>query len=132
MADKTSADGIVKLLKKSYPAAHCSLRHKNPFQLLAATILSAQCTDARVNMVTPLLFKRYPGPAEMGGAPLDSLEKLVHSTGFYKNKAKNMLKKILRVMWGQEKLKIIVEDPSGNSAIISDKAVKSSLKVKPA
>ncbi|OGR81171.1 MAG: endonuclease III [Elusimicrobia bacterium GWC2_64_44] len=78
---------IVKLLKAAYPEAHCSLDHGGPFELLMATILSAQCTDERVNMVTPALFKKYPGPAEMAKAPLAGLEKLVHSTGFYKNKA---------------------------------------------
>jgi len=78
---------IISLLKKTYPGADCSLDHKSPFELLTATILSAQCTDERVNMVTPPLFKKYPGPAEMGRAPLADLEALVHSTGFYKNKA---------------------------------------------
>ncbi|MDD2804641.1 MAG: endonuclease III [Elusimicrobiales bacterium] len=78
---------IVKRLKAAYPEAHCSLDHGSPFELLMATILSAQCTDERVNMVTPALFKKYPGPAEMAKAPLTDLEKLVHSTGFYKNKA---------------------------------------------
>jgi endonuclease-3 len=78
---------IVKLLKAAYPEAHCSLDHGTPYELLMATILSAQCTDERVNMVTPALFKKYPGPAEMAKAPLADLEKLVHSTGFYKNKA---------------------------------------------
>ena len=79
--------GIISILKSSYPDAQCSLDHKNPFQLLAATILSAQCTDERVNMVTPALFKKYPGPAETAKAPLADIERLVHSTGFYKNKA---------------------------------------------
>ena len=84
--DKNIA-GIIKVLKKAYPEADCSLDHRSPFELLAATVLSAQCTDERVNMVTPVLFKKYPGPAEMANAPLPDLEKLVHSTGFYKNKA---------------------------------------------
>jgi endonuclease-3 len=78
---------LVKRLKKSYPEAYCSLDHADPFQLLAATILSAQCTDERVNKVTPALFKKYPGPEQMANAPLADLERLVHSTGFYKNKA---------------------------------------------
>ena len=78
---------ISSLLKKAYPDADCSLEHGNPFQLLVATILSAQCTDARVNLVTPALFGKYPGPAEMAGAPLAGLEELIHSTGFYRNKA---------------------------------------------
>ena len=84
--DKNTAD-LVKRLKKAYPRAYCSLDHADPFQLLAATILSAQCTDERVNRVTPALFKKYPGPAEMAKAPIADLERLVHSTGFYKNKA---------------------------------------------
>ncbi len=78
---------MLKILKKSYPDATCSLNHVNPFELLAATILSAQCTDERVNLVTPALFKKYPGPAAIAKAPLKDLELLVHSTGFYKNKA---------------------------------------------
>ena len=80
-------NGIVKALKKAYPAAECSLRHKNPFQLLAATILSAQCTDERVNLVTPALFKKYPGPVELGSAPLGDIEAIIRSTGFYHSKA---------------------------------------------
>lgn len=84
--DRKTAD-LVKRLKAAYPRAYCSLDHADPFQLLAATILSAQCTDERVNLVTPALFKKYPGPAEMAKAPLADLERLVHSTGFYKNKA---------------------------------------------
>jgi len=84
---KSDFTAIISILKKSYPGADCSLRHRGAFELLAATILSAQCTDERVNRVTPALFKKYPGPAEMAEAPLPDLEKLVHSTGFYKNKA---------------------------------------------
>jgi len=83
----TDVGGIVQALRGAYPEAYCSLDHKSPYELLMATILSAQCTDERVNMVTPALFKAYPGPAEMAAAPLPALEKLVHSTGFYKNKA---------------------------------------------
>ncbi|OGS08133.1 MAG: endonuclease III [Elusimicrobia bacterium RIFOXYA12_FULL_51_18] len=87
MDEKTRILEIVKTLKKSYPAAECSLKHKNPFQLLISTILSAQCTDERVNMVTPALFKKYPRPKEMGSAPLMDLEILIRSTGFYHSKA---------------------------------------------
>lgn len=87
MNRKTDTAGVLRALKKSYPGAFCSLDHKSPFQLLMATILSAQCTDERVNMVTPALFRKYPGPAEMARAPLPELEGLVRSTGFYKNKA---------------------------------------------
>jgi endonuclease-3 len=87
MKGKTNIAGVIKVLKKAYPEAFCSLEHRSPFELLMATILSAQCTDERVNMVTPALFKTYPGPAEMARAPLPALEGLVRSTGFYKNKA---------------------------------------------
>lgn len=78
-------------LKKNYPDAHCALIHKNAFQLLIATILSAQCTDERVNKVTVLLFKKYPSAKAMAKAKLKSIEQLVHSTGFYHNKAKNII-----------------------------------------
>jgi endonuclease III len=69
----------------------CELDHKNPFQLLAATILSAQTTDVRVNMVTPVLFAKYPTPAALAGANVEELEEIVHSTGFYRNKAKSLI-----------------------------------------
>lgn len=85
--EKKKLGELTSILKKTYPDADCSLDHKDPFQLLIATILSAQCTDERVNRVTPALFKKYPGPAEMAKAQVADLEKLVHSTGFYKNKA---------------------------------------------
>jgi len=87
MIKRNNLAAMVTLLKRTYPRAHCSLDHRTPFQLLAATILSAQCTDERVNMVTPGLFMKYPGPAEMAAAPIKDLEALVRSTGFYKNKA---------------------------------------------
>jgi endonuclease III len=85
-----SIDVVLPLLKKKYPDAHCALHFKNPFELLIATILSAQCTDERVNKVTAELFKVYPDPQSMGQAPIAKLEKLIHSAGFYKNKAKNI------------------------------------------
>lgn len=85
--DNKNIPSVVSGLKKAYPAAECSLDHKDPFQLLIATILSAQCTDVRVNLVTPALFRKYPGPAEMAKAAPADLEELIHSTGFYKNKA---------------------------------------------
>lgn len=74
-----------------YPGAHCTLDHKNAFELLAATILAAQCTDERVNMVTPALFKRYKNAAAMAKADPAALEKLIQSTGFYRNKTKSLL-----------------------------------------
>ncbi|MBM46154.1 MAG: endonuclease III [Acidimicrobiaceae bacterium] len=78
-------------LKSEYEAI-CELDHGSPFELLVATILSAQCTDVRVNKTTPALFDRYPGPFELAAAEQGELEALVHPTGFYKNKAKNLLK----------------------------------------
>lgn len=81
---------IIRKLKTRFPAATSALSHQDPFQLLVATILSAQCTDERVNMVTPVLFKRYPGPGEMAEADLESIEEIIHSTGFYRNKARNI------------------------------------------
>jgi len=74
-----------------YPDARCELDHRNPYELLAATILSAQCTDVRVNLVTPALFARYPTPDDMAVANPTELEGLIQSTGFYRNKAKSLL-----------------------------------------
>ncbi len=82
---------ISRLLIARYPDAHCMLDHEDPFQLLVATILSAQCTDERVNMVTPALFQRFPTPAAMAKADIEELETLVRSTGFFHNKAKSIL-----------------------------------------
>ncbi|WP_413295396.1 endonuclease III [Bdellovibrio sp. HCB185ZH] len=87
---KAPLEQTISLLKRYYPDAHCALNHRNPFELLVATVLSAQCTDERVNMVTPALFAKYPTPQAMSKAPLGSLESLVRSTGFFKNKAKNL------------------------------------------
>ena len=85
------AKEIVKRLKKSYPGAQCSLVHEDPFQLLVATILSAQCTDERVNQVTPALFKRFPDAEHMADAKTEELEELIKSTGFFRNKTKSLL-----------------------------------------
>ncbi len=85
--DNKKITGIISILKKYYPKAECSLGHHSPFELLIATILSAQCTDVRVNRVTPGLFKKYPGPKQMGIAPLKDLEAIIRSTGFYHSKA---------------------------------------------
>jgi endonuclease III len=81
---------IVGLLKLEYPAVECALVHDTPFELLIATILSAQCTDERVNIVTKDLFAKYRTPARLAAVPLGQLEKLVQSTGFFRNKAKNI------------------------------------------
>ena len=82
---------ILRGLKKDYPVAVCELTHESPFQLLAATILSAQCTDARVNMTTPALFAAYPTAETMAVADISHVEQLVKSTGFYASKAKNLI-----------------------------------------
>jgi endonuclease-3 len=81
---------ILKILHATYPDVECALVHANPWQLLVATILSAQCTDVRVNMVTPKLFATYPTPKAMSEAPIEALEELIRTTGFYHNKAKSI------------------------------------------
>jgi endonuclease-3 len=81
---------LLDLLAAAYPNAECALHHRNPWELMVATILSAQCTDARVNMVTPGLFERFPTPAEFAHAQLVEIEELIRSTGFYHNKAKSL------------------------------------------
>ena len=84
------AKKIARLLIAEHPDARCMLDHENPFQLLVATILAAQCTDERVNKVTPALFARFATPAEMAGAGIAELEELVKSTGFFHNKARSI------------------------------------------
>jgi endonuclease-3 len=81
---------VVKGLRKAYPDAECALRHENAFQLLIATILSAQCTDERVNLVTQVLFATYPTAADLAEVPLKTLEGIIQSTGFFRNKARNI------------------------------------------
>ena len=82
---------IYRRLVEHYPDAHCALDFNSPFQLLVATILSAQCTDKRVNMVTPALFKKYKTPKAMAEANPEELEEMIKSTGFFRNKAKSLL-----------------------------------------
>ena len=87
----TKAPPIPKLiaaLRKTYPDAHCELNYTTPLELLVATILSAQCTDKRVNMVTPALFARFKSASDYAAAPLAELERMIQSTGFFRNKAK--------------------------------------------
>ena len=81
---------ILRLLAQEYGEAVCALHHEDAYQLLVATILSAQCTDARVNMVTPALFRRYPDAHAMARADLDDLQELIRSTGFFRNKSKSL------------------------------------------
>lgn len=92
------ACSILELLKVRYPVPETMLTHENPWELMIATILAAQCTDARVNTITPELFRRWPGPAEMRHASLEELESVIRPTGFYHNKAKNILGAACRVM----------------------------------
>ena len=90
-AERRRAATIFRRLVREYPDAHCELDHANAYQLLVATILSAQCTDRRVNMVTPALFARYPTPAALAAADPRELEEVIKSTGFFRNKAKSLL-----------------------------------------
>lgn len=86
----TRAAEIVRRLEQEYPDAEIALHFRTPFELLVATILAAQCTDERVNMVTPTLFQRYPTPTAFLDAPIEDLERMIFQTGFYRNKAKSI------------------------------------------
>ncbi|HTL84675.1 MAG TPA: endonuclease III [Acidimicrobiia bacterium] len=88
---RTRADAIVALLKAMYPEAKCALNHANAYELLVATILSAQSTDERVNIVTPAVFEKYPTPRDLAHADPGELESLVQSTGFFRSKSKNLI-----------------------------------------
>ncbi len=90
LKDRKRTDKIRKILRTAYPEVKTQLDHENPFQLLIATILSAQCTDKQVNRVTGSLFKALPNPGAFAKAPLSRIESLIRSTGFYRNKAKNI------------------------------------------
>jgi endonuclease-3 len=95
---------IIKRLKKEYPDAHCALVHSNAFELLVATILSAQCTDERVNIVTGTLFRKYRTPQDYLNVAQEELERDIHSTGFFRNKAKNIqgaCQKIIELYGGE-------------------------------
>ncbi len=81
---------VAALLEREFPVAECALRHRNAYELLAATILSAQCTDERVNMVTPALFARYPTPQALAESTQEDVEEIVRSTGFFRAKAENL------------------------------------------
>ena len=85
------ATEVFARLKRAHPDAHCELDHETPLQLLMATILSAQCTDKRVNMVTPLLFKTFPSAQSLADAPPEQLEEMIKSTGFFRNKTKSLI-----------------------------------------
>jgi endonuclease III len=88
---RPSAPEILSLLKETYPDARCALQYRNAYELLCATILSAQCTDVRVNLVTPTLFSRYPTPFELARAESGDVEEIINSTGFFRNKAKSLI-----------------------------------------
>ena len=87
---KARTDEIIRRLKQEYPDAHCALNFSNPFELLVATILSAQCTDERVNIVTSSLFRKYRKPEDYLSVEAEELERDIHSTGFYRNKTKSI------------------------------------------
>ena len=87
---RSRARKIVPVLRKEFPESHCSLEHRDAWQLLVATILSAQCTDARVNQVTPDFFAAFPTPRDVAEAPQAAIEEAIRSTGFYRNKAKSL------------------------------------------
>ncbi len=90
MGGKKDLVPFMEYLKELFPDAVCELTYNSPFQLLVATILSAQCTDKQVNKVTPVLFEKYPDANSMAKASIENIEEIIHSTGFYKNKAKNI------------------------------------------
>ena len=105
-ADRTKrAQKILGKLKTEYPDAHCALNHRTPFELLAATILSAQCTDVRVNLVTPALFAKYPTARALAAAEPEEVEDLVRSTGFFRNKTSGH-KNTKRALWNLKKTKV--------------------------
>ncbi|HEX9728401.1 MAG TPA: endonuclease III [Gemmatimonadales bacterium] len=91
MTPKDRIGPIIRRLRRAYPDAECSLEHEDPLQLLVATILSAQCTDERVNMVTPVLFARYRTAQDYADANPDDLSEIIKSTGFYRNKTKSLI-----------------------------------------
>ena len=95
---KRKAQTIIRKLKNYYGEVQCFLLHKNAFELICAVSLSAQCTDQRVNMITPILFRRYPTPEKMAAAKQSDLEKIIKSCGFYKNKSKNLIKLAKRLV----------------------------------
>lgn len=95
---KKDAVKIIEILKKEYPEAKCSLDFSSPFEMLVAVCLSAQCTDDRVNKVTPELFRRMNTPREFANANIEEIEELIHSCGFYKNKAQNLKQAGIKIM----------------------------------
>jgi endonuclease III len=105
---------IIERLRRAHPDAHCALDHRTPLQLLIATILSAQCTDERVNQVTPDLFERYPTAAALADADRAELEEMIRSTGFFRNKAASI----------QETCRVLVDEYGGEVPAEMDKLLK--------
>lgn len=95
---KSNYVDIINILKKTYPEAKCSLDFNKPFELVVAVMLSAQCTDERVNKTTPALFSKYPTIESFANADITDLEKMIHPCGFYKNKAKNIIETAKKVL----------------------------------
>lgn len=104
MRKKNKVEKIIEILEQEFPNAKIRLNHSNPFELLVATILSAQCTDERVNLVTSELFKKYRTPFDFANLKNEELERLIYSTGYYKSKAKHII----------ESSKLIIEKFNGN------------------
>lgn len=94
----SQVETIIKVLKKEYPQSRTALEFENPLQIMVATILSAQCTDKRVNMVTPALFAKYPRVQDFAQAQTEELEEAIRSTGFYRNKARNIIAAAARIV----------------------------------
>lgn len=92
------ASEVILKLKKYYPVVRCALNHKNVYELAVSTILSAQCTDVRVNLVTPVLFSKYPAISDLADADIEEVKKIIRSTGFYNAKAKNIIGFAKKVM----------------------------------
>jgi endonuclease III len=105
---------IIERLRRAHPDAHCALEHRTPLQLLIATILSAQCTDERVNQVTPALFERYPTAAALANADRQELEEMIRSTGFFRNKAASI----------QETCRMLVDEHEGDVPAEMEKLLK--------
>ena len=97
-AEASSARSIYRILTKEYPDARCELDFNSPLELLIATVLSAQCTDVRVNAVTPVLFKRFPTLETLAAAKLSEVEEIIYSTGFFRSKAKNIKELANRIL----------------------------------
>jgi len=112
--EKRRASAIVRGLRRAYPDAECALHHDSPYQLLIATVLSAQCTDKRVNEVTPVLFARFPTPADLAASDRAEVERLIQSTGFFRSKAQSI----------QGLSRTLVEDFGGQVPATMDELVR--------